>query len=293
MNTSNYSQNSECPDREKVISIPLGHLVEGHLISRPNRFLAIVDLHGEKVQAHVSDSGRLEELLFPGNKVMIRKVDLSPTSKPSKRKTEYDLVLAASDDIWVCIDTRYPNDIFEMAVKGNVLQDFCGYEEVQREVSLDRVINEITSIASQNHLENEQLISSLTLFETNQKSKKTPKSRFDFFLSGPSKPPLLLEVKSVNLCVDGTGLFPDAPTQRGTRHVRELCNLVSLGLDSAILFVAQREDVKLVSPHRKMDPDFSQAMDQALEMGVKVVALRCIASPLELRLDPDPIPYIP
>ena len=84
-----------------------------------------------KVQAHVSDSGRLEELLFSGNKVMIRKVDLSPTSKPSKRKTEYDLVLAASDDIWVCIDTRYPNDIFEMAVKGNVLQDFCGYEEVK------------------------------------------------------------------------------------------------------------------------------------------------------------------
>ena len=93
--------------------------------------------------------------------------------------------------------------------------------------------------------------------------RKTPKSRFDFLLQSPKKRPLLVEVKSVTLCIGGIGLFPDAPTQRGARHVRELKQVSSSGLDAMIVFIAQREDIMEVSAHKETDPKFADAIKEA------------------------------
>jgi sugar fermentation stimulation protein A len=272
----------------RTVSIPFGDLCPGTLISRPNRFLAVVDLNNKIVEAHVPDPGRLEELLFAGNNVMVRRAEFNPKFNSRTRKTAYDLVLAAFKDIWVCIDTRYPNDIFEIAVREKALEDFRKYTEIHREVTFERAMKLIDPKKGTNSSHSAYLPKD---GQRNYDARKTPKSRFDFLLLGPKSQPFLVEVKSVNLCVDGTGLFPDAPTKRGARHVRELLNLLSEGIDTGVLFIAQREDVTQVSAHRQMDPEFALALDEAQEAGVKIMAYRCVASQNELRLDPQPIPY--
>lgn len=272
------------------VSIPLGRLEEGILADRPNRFLAVVDLAGRAIKAHVPDSGRLRELLFPGNRVMVRKA-ASPT-----RKTSYDLVLAASGGtesggeasggIWVCVDTRYPNRIFEQGVKQRALDAFREYTSVRREVRLEQALTQALE-----RTEDAVVDSKAKASEAPTRASKTPKSRFDFLLEGPGKRPLLIEVKSVTLSVDGTGLFPDAPTLRGARHVSEMKEALSRGLDACVAFIAQRQDVIRVSAHRQMDPKFAQALDEATRAGVKVHAYRCEVTPAHIRLESAEVPY--
>lgn len=296
-----------------TISIPFGKLAEGKLIERPNRFLALVELHGQTIRAHVPDPGRLEELLFPGNRVMVRDIyaqQHSGTShkqrKPQKpkRKTRYDLVLAAFDDIWVCIDTRYPNKLFEQATSYQLLPEFKKYTSVHREVAIDQIANRLLNNDSKNPFEMPNQSAETLLWtekflanneaespKTAGKKTKTPKSRFDFLLEAPGKRPLLVEVKSVSLCVNGLGLFPDAPTARGARHLSELKQVSSLGLDACVVFIAQRQDVTKVSVHRKMDPRFAKTVGEASESGVKILAYRCYVSPERIQLDPQAIPY--
>ncbi len=306
---------------ETNISISLGKLTEGKLVDRPNRFLALVDLAGQTVRAHVPDPGRLEELLFPGNRVMVRNInaqhhlsDAHKQNEPqqSNRKTQYDLVLAAFDGIWVCIDTRYPNKLFEQGANRRLLPEFKQYTAAHREVALDQVANRLTATGSkipfQMLNQNTEILPSTEKLsarnvsgapnaskdkknKTAGKKTKTPKSRFDFLLEAPGKRPLLVEVKSVSLCVDGLGLFPDAPTVRGTRHLVELTNVSSLGLDACVVFIAQRQDVIKVSAHKQMDPEFAKALDEAGKAGVKILAYRCYVSPERIRLDPQAIPY--
>jgi sugar fermentation stimulation protein A len=107
-------------------------------------------------------------------------------------------------------------------------------------------------------------------------------SRFDFFLSrsdlrrddAPPSSGLFVEVKGVTL-VPGGGLsmFPDAPTTRGTKHLRELIDAVNEGHRAAVLFVAQRGDVKWFTPNDGTDPAFGEALREARNRGVEVYAV--------------------
>jgi sugar fermentation stimulation protein A len=83
-----------------------------------------------------------------------------------------------------------------------------------------------------------------------------------------------VEVKSVTLVEGGTARFPDAPTARGARHVRELAQLASTGERAMILFVVQREDARRVTPHRGIDPTFAHALEAARRAGVLLRAAR-------------------
>ncbi len=74
---------------------------------------------------------------------MVRNINAQPVS--IKRKTQYDLVLAGFDDIWVCVDTRYPNRLFEQAATEGALGEFSEYISVHREVALDQVSNCLTA----------------------------------------------------------------------------------------------------------------------------------------------------
>jgi sugar fermentation stimulation protein A len=102
------------------------------------------------------------------------------------------------------------------------------------------------------------------------------KSRIDFRLSGAATAAeCLLEVKSVTLVRGGRALFPDAPTTRGTRHVRELAGAVAQGLRATVLFVIQREDADSLSPNDETDPAFGAALREAARTGVEVHAYTC------------------
>ena len=100
------------------------------------------------------------------------------------------------------------------------------------------------------------------------------RSRLDFGRRDPQgRLTALLEVKSSNLRVGSTALFPDAPTLRGTRHLEELVRARRAGRFAGVLFVVQRRDVRSFAPNRALDPAFARAFDRARAAGVRVWAI--------------------
>lgn len=103
-------------------------------------------------------------------------------------------------------------------------------------------------------------------------------SRFDFsFLKNGKR--CFLEVKGVTLETDGVCAFPDAPTQRGVRHLQELKRLQQEGYGCYVLFVIQMADVKYLHPHDATDPAFGKALREAAAAGVTVLCYDCAVTP--------------
>ena len=154
------------------------------------------------------------------------------------RRTTHDLCLVRQGATLVAVDSRLPNQMVAEALREQALSWFCGYERVTPEPRVGR-------------------------------------GRLDFHLSGPNRPDCYLEVKSCTLVQDGIGLFPDAPTARGVRHLEELTRLCSRGARAAVLFIIQREDANLLAPHARVDPLFARCLRQAVDSGVEAYALKC------------------
>ena len=84
-----------------------------------------------------------------------------------------------------------------------------------------------------------------------------------------------MEVKGCTLEIDGIGYFPDAPTERGVKHLRELAAAVALGYKCILAFVIQMEGVHQVRPNIETHPEFGKAMEEAIEAGVEIQFLEC------------------
>lgn len=108
-------------------------------------------------------------------------------------------------------------------------------------------------------------------------------SRIDFYMERGSEK-YLMEVKGCTLEIDGVGYFPDAPTERGVKHIRELIGALKNGYHSVLAFVIQMDGVKEVRPYRKMHPEFGEAFDLAKEAGVEIWFLPCHVEPDRLEI---------
>ena len=110
-------------------------------------------------------------------------------------------------------------------------------------------------------------------------------SRFDFAFRKDGRQ-CFLEVKGCTLEEDGVCVFPDAPTERGTKHIRGLTKAAGEGCGAYILFVIQMSDVKYIRPHDETDPEFGKALREAAQNGVTVLAMDCAvtADTMEIRL---------
>ena len=111
-------------------------------------------------------------------------------------------------------------------------------------------------------------------------------SRIDFYMEH-GKERYLMEVKGCTLEIDDTGYFPDAPTERGAKHLRELAKAAESGINAAIAFVIQMDGVSEVKPNTATDPEFSKAFEDAKAAGVKVLFLKCHVEPDELEIVGD------
>ena len=214
------------------------NITKGTFIKRPNRFLAEVEICGQKETVHVKNTGRCKELLIPGAEVW-----LTEPGTP-ERKTKYDLVAVRKrTGILFNIDSQAPNK----AVKE--------WLETQE---FDAVIPEYTY----------------------------GNSRFDFYMerkTGSNDPGrFLMEVKGCTLEFDGIGYFPDAPTERGVKHIRELMKAKEAGYHSILAFVIQMDGVREVRPNTKTHPEFGTAMAEAQAAGVEILFLTCHVEPDEL-----------
>jgi sugar fermentation stimulation protein A len=210
-------------------------LLEATYLRRENRFRSIVLLEGREVAARVANTGRLAELLVDG-----RTCYVSPATT-LERKTHFDLHLIVYEGTLVSLDTQLPNALFAEALTcGQIILPTCapGTYTVRREVSLGH-------------------------------------SRIDFLLTSDTSGPCWVEVKSVSLVVDGIGLFPDAVTERGRRHLEELCAAVAGGDRAALVFIVQRADATAVAPHRSADPAFATALTEARQARVALLAYTC------------------
>ena len=109
-------------------------------------------------------------------------------------------------------------------------------------------------------------------------------SRFDFYLEC-NKRKIFIEVKGVTLEDDGVVLFPDAPTERGVKHVHELIQCHGEGCETYILFVVQMERARYFTPNRKTHPEFADALCEAKQADVELLAYMCTVSPDEMKMD--------
>lgn len=99
-------------------------------------------------------------------------------------------------------------------------------------------------------------------------------SRIDFYMEKDNKK-YLMEVKGCTLEIDGTGYFPDAPTQRGVKHLRELVKARRDGYECTAAFVIQMPGITEVRPNINTHPEFGEAWEEAIEAGVKIMFLKC------------------
>ena len=203
-------------------------------VHAPNRSIVEAVLgEGTVVQAHLADPGRLRELLVPGASLRLRPARPGPT-----RRTAYTVELVratAAPRPWVSLLTTRANTLARGLLERGAVRGLGNGWHVRPEV-------------------------------------RHGASRFDFLLSRDEEH-LLVEVKSVTLVEPGgRGLFPDAPTSRGARHLEELAEHVRAGKRALVLFVAQRADARSVQPHTSLDPRFAAALRDARAAGVMIRA---------------------
>ena len=207
-------------------------IVSGRFLSRPNRFIAHIEINGQTEVCHVKNTGRCRELLQPG--AVVYCADCLSDS----RKTRYDLIAVQKGTRLINMDSQLPNS----AVKEWLQQGGFGQlEQIKPETTLGD-------------------------------------SRFDFSFSQDGRR-CFLEVKGVTLEHDGVCAFPDAPTQRGVKHLQELTRLCQQGYGAYVLFVIQMENVKYLHPNDGTDPLFGQALRDAAAAGVQILAYDCKVTP--------------
>ena len=212
------------------------NIVKGKFISRPNRFIARVDIAGAEHTVHVKNTGRCKELLVPGCTVFLEKAD------NQNRKTLYDLIAVIKGDRVINMDSQAPNTVFRRWVKKQLPN-----ATVKREITYKD-------------------------------------SRFDCYIETETDK-IFVEVKGVTLEENGYVRFPDAPTERGIKHINGLIDAVNNGYKAAVFFVIQMEDVISFSPNYDTQPRFGQALKNAEAAGVKILAYSCKVTPDSLEID--------
>lgn len=214
------------------------NIKEGIFVSRPNRFIAIVNIDGREEKCHVKNTGRCKELLIKGSRVF-----LEDCSKNPNRKTRYDLIAVYKEDCLINMDSQAPN----------------------------KVVQEYLPI----------LFPDVTLIRPETKYKN---SRFDFYVETKEEK-IFIEVKGVTLEEEGEVRFPDAPTERGVKHIRELIDCIQDGYRAYIIFVAQMKGVTHFVPNRATHPEFADVLKEAKECGVNVLCFDCKVKVDELVID--------
>lgn len=204
-----------------------GKIIHGRFISRPNRFIAMVDVNGEVVKCHVKNTGRCRELLVPGADVLLYE------PKTEGRKTKYDLVSVYKGERLINMDSQAPN-------------------KIAREY-LENTVSGLISLKSE-----------VTHGD----------SRFDFYAETENGG-MFIEVKGVTLEKDNVAMFPDAPTERGVKHINGLIRLLDENYKAMILFIVQMSDVEYMTPNMETHPQFGEALKRAYDAGVYIRAVDC------------------
>lgn len=246
------------------------NIVSGKFISRPNRFIAHVEIDGVDTVVHVKNTGRCKELLVSGCTVYLEKPD-----NPA-RKTPYDLIAVEkvvqaksaaekNKTVMINMDSQAPNKVAAEWIRSH-----------------QELFPEITFLKPEYTFGN---------------------SRFDFYVeykgAGRTKAAreklhkMFIEVKGCTLEFDGHAKFPDAPTERGVKHLTELAEILNektcaedgTPYECGILFLIQMKGCHKFSPNIATHPEFGAALRAAQEAGVRIFVYDCKVKPDTLTAD--------
>ena len=236
---------------------------EGIFRSRPNRFVAEVELDGASElfaskktspsgnpdlsfgltveKCHVKNTGRCKELLVDGAKVYVSKAD-----NPN-RSTKYDLIAVHKGGLLINMDSQAPNTAFGEYLRNGKFLEIGRVSQVKAEA-------------------------------------KYGASRFDFYAE-TDKTKAFIEVKGVTLEENGIAMFPDAPTERGIKHLNELAACIKDGFRAYVVFVMQMEGISRFTPNYKTHAAFGVTLAKVMGLGVKAFAFDCKVTPESMEIN--------
>ncbi|GFM53689.1 DNA/RNA nuclease SfsA [Pseudomonas capsici] len=222
-------------------------LEQGRLLLRYKRFLADIETdNGERLTIHCPNTGSMLNCMLPGGRVWF-----SRSNDPKRKLPGTWEISETPQGRFACINTGRANTLVEEALRAGVISELNGFTALKREVAYGQ-----------------------------------EKSRVDFRLEYPEGY-VYVEVKSVTLGFDESSVaaFPDAVTQRGARHLRELAALAREGVRAVLLYCVNITGIDAVRPAEEIDPAYTAALREAVAAGVEVLAYGVQLTPEEIRID--------
>lgn len=225
-------------------------LLQGKFVKRYKRFFADLELNGEVVTAHVPNTGSLKSVNNPGQMCLV-----SPSDNP-ERKLKFTLeMIQAPTGAWVGVNTSTPNKIVKEAAEAKLFAHWKNFANVQSEVKINA------------------------------------ETRLDLMLSNPGQESKhYIEIKNTTLMEDGVAMFPDAVTERGQKHLRELMALKEQGHSVEIVFTIQRNDAESFATADDIDPEYGRLLREAQAKGVIVTPVVVNLSDTEVSLSNKILP---
>ena len=228
------------------------NIIKGKFIERPNRFVAVVEVEGEPHRVHVKNTGRCRELLVPGATVYLEDF----IDRMGSRKMRFSLIgvekITDEKTLLINMDSQAPNKVVKEALLDGTLP-------LPEMMELKEVKGEFTY----------------------------GDSRIDFYVKDSMGKEGLIEVKGVTLENNRIASFPDAPTERGIKHLGELEKAVIEGKNAYALFVIQMKEIDAFTPNDERHKAFGDALRRASSNGVKVLAYDCIVGEDSLIIDKE------
>ena len=178
---------------------------------------------------------------------------LKPSDNPN-RKTKFSLNFVENKGVLVSLYSQQANSIVYDAVVDGKINELSGYDYHQREKTVDN-------------------------------------SRIDIYLENSNGDSCFVEVKGVTLIIDGEARFPDAPTERGAKHLKELIKLKKEGNRCCVFFLIQHPAGEFFRPNWENDPIFSQTLNEAYAEGVEILVYRCDNQLDGINLIPKPLDF--
>ena len=222
-------------------------LEEGRLIRRYKRFLTDIEtLTGELLTIHCPNTGSMLNCMVEGGQVWF-----SRSTDPKRKLPGTWEIAETPQGRLACVNTARANQLVEEALRAGVITELNGFTALRREVPYGQ-----------------------------------EKSRIDFRLEYPQGA-AYVEVKSVTLGFDGSPVaaFPDAVTQRGAKHLRELAHLAREGVRAVQLYCVNLSGIEAVRPAVEIDAGYAAALREAKEAGVEVLAYGARVTPQEIIID--------
>ena len=205
------------------------------LIKRYKRFLADVQLaDGSEITMHVANTGAMTGCAESGDTIWY-----SISDNPKRKyPCSWELTQTAQGH-FICVNTARANQVVIEALQQQKIAEFSDYQSIKAEVKYGQ--------------EN---------------------SRIDILLDDSDKPPVYIEVKSVTLLDNNQGYFPDAKTQRGQKHLRELMAMVEQGKRAVLFFAVLHTGIDSVKPAEHIDPKYAELCQLAKQQGVQIIAYK-------------------